>query len=261
MAVLQQQQETGVVVGLTAADKKKSQSISLDALPYIDPVHEEYEAYALQLIEAEMQTLTPDPHVLDHLPDLLRAPPQFGGNKLLQAEYETLATASSEADDGTQHKKDRAKYSVPSALVTEPDVDEASLEDIQQLVQRAKIEHERQRARLLNLELQDIYEADQWKWFLSQMTAHLEQPLAKDLEEVRRAVDDINADRQASQRPEPLARLETQYQQLLQTNDRLSRATTDLKSQISTLQHESGHITPANNTATKQNEDTTMDEL
>jgi hypothetical protein len=140
-------------------------------------------------------------------------------------------------------------------------MDEASLTEIQTLVQRAKMEHERQRARLLNLELQDIYEADQWKWCLSQMTAHLEQPLAKELEEVRRTVDAINADRQASQRPETLARLETQYQQLLHTNDRLSRATIDLKSQISTLQHESGHITTDNNTATKENEDTTMDEL
>jgi hypothetical protein len=42
------------------ADHNQQQGIVLDALPYAETVHEDYEAYALTLVEEEMKINQPD---------------------------------------------------------------------------------------------------------------------------------------------------------------------------------------------------------
>ena len=85
-----------------SSSTSNSNEIMLDSLPYIDNLHPDYEAYALTLIEEEMQTMGEPPseeELLRHLPNPLgpsgtadSVPASLLESSLNRTEYEQLVT-------------------------------------------------------------------------------------------------------------------------------------------------------------------------
>ena len=215
-------------VSSSAADDLQ-QPVLLDSLPYIDYFPEDYESYALSLIEEEMKSTKPKSNYLSHLPPYTAEPRLLG--PLSQLEYQNLVAREGQPRPvSEQIHIVLAKYaaSQPPAgpLLNDEHAWKLSLRS-------AKIEFEKQRSRQLNLELQQYYESDQWRLHTSTLTER-EERMKKVVEEQQMRVDAINNKRKDMQEgaASKLARLTQRYHELIQRNHRLQHATVELEQDV-----------------------------
>jgi hypothetical protein len=213
---------------LEVVDKKDEddQVILLDSLPYIESVHEDYEEYALALIEEEMKGITPRP--------MKKMAPVRFRTSLLQNEYQTLEWVQQEStgEDQTQQwvvmntqrsSQDNHNMFQPVKVVPPTRVDEwPSSHALSQM--KSRYESERLRGLSLEVELQEAISnwkdynihLDQWKLYWTRM-----------LQERKDAVEEINFQRQQMQTqhvgPE-INRLAQEYQQVLYRRNQLQHA-------------------------------------
>lgn len=181
----------------------------IDSLPYFDALHEDYEQYALALVEEEMQRMIP--------PKASRLPPQKFKSPLLQNDYKTLSEQPDPPELDLEH---RAMEPPPGSAV----------EAWRQAVREAKAEYEaeRQRSTVLEIEKSDA-STYQWKHYGTMLeTIHMDGQARMMAE--KEAVDRINAERQLHQEKEgrTLHLLALQFQGAVQKRFQLQAAVNDL---------------------------------
>lgn len=197
--------------------------VILDALPYADPpLPEDYEQYALGLIEKQMkQSLPPS---TTSLPEIrFRSP-------LMQSEYDNQALSSSPSSRSPRFVASAFSHQLPTALPS----DTASPEEWKQAVQQARISHEKERIRGILLQVEkDAMIGQQWKQHNEQLARTLElrqQALASQ----QQAVQDINLRRQQNQQQagKRLQVLETQRHDLVKKQRQLRTAIADIEEEL-----------------------------
>jgi hypothetical protein len=190
--------------------------IVLDSLPYVDAVHEDYEQYALSLIEDEMKTLA--------APKAQCLPSMKLHSKLLQNDYETL----SKNPDNPEELQLSIRAKEPA---------ENTVEEWRKAVKdaRAEYEAERQRSAVLEIEKSEA-STQQWKQF-GTLLETLQKNAEQQVKEEENAVDVINAERQKHQEKvgHKLHLLASQWHSTTQKYFQLQLATRDLESQVESM--------------------------
>jgi pre-mRNA-splicing factor SPF27 len=215
---------------------KQERNVVFDALPYIDPVNEDYEQYALALIEEEMKAHPATTSVK-------KAPPVHFRTELMKQEYQELyssASASGDTGDGAdgQGPKRRPEPRQRAAVVApvSPPAAGQDPEAWKQAVQTARIAYEAERIRsdLLELEKDGLgSSAQMWKVYnelLSQSQGVLQQALSTQ----RQSVEDINLSRQQDQQQSgrKLEVLTTQYHELVHKLFQLKQAVAEMEQDV-----------------------------
>jgi len=198
----------------------------LDSLPYVDYMHEDYEAYALSLIEKEMKNI-PQRSV----PALEEPFFSTGDAKLVKARYEQLvANESLNFIDFTSSSTCEPK----GVLKTDEHAWRESL-------RTAKSEFERQRIRQSILELQQAYDTGKWKMHNESLEA-VSNGYKNMAELHRRSVDEVNANRTMMQEKvgPKLNELAHIYDDLLSKNKKLADATNILQKEVDTIKTDLG---------------------
>jgi hypothetical protein len=206
----------------------------MDSLPYAETVHEDYEEYALALIEEEMQAI-PERPMKKMAPLNFRTP-------TMQTEYETVVVKGT-TDEGaaTSFVQSRpkeqfqvfqpAKISKPSSLEEWNDKDKSNSGD--DALSRIKARFEAERIRGLVLEVEKEEGVAFWKDYNSKLDdlATFWTNLVK--QEVE-AVEEINFRRQQAQTQQvgpEIERLNQEYQQALYRRNQLEHAIEGLRRQ------------------------------
>lgn len=188
-------------------------AVILDSLPYVEAVHEDYEEYALSLIEEEMKQL--QPRALKKLPPInFRTP-------LMKAEYTERVV------DGEFKPREERSYQ-PLKIVRPTTLDEWRNVALPQA--KARLEAERIRGLLLDAEKEEAVE--NWKAYNSQMLEGLRAQWANALVGRNDAVEEVNFQRQQAQQQQywpEIVQLTTDYQQMLYRRNQLEHAIEGLR--------------------------------
>ena len=130
--------EATTVSTLSIVTPKQSNEIILDSLPYIDQIHPDYEAYALTLIEEEMEKIQPPSTSYDanKTPDFKSSKKNHSINK---TEYEALVAR----DGQPRNEKDRVDY--VKKMISAAPQDTSDQSQWEKSMERAKIEFEYER--------------------------------------------------------------------------------------------------------------------
>lgn len=195
----------------------KTRDELMDSLPYIDVPNEDYEQYALALIEAEMKELPPP-----SLPDL---PPVKFRTPILEAEYQRYL-------DNNGQPEPRV-LSLPTA--SPPSNGSSNKSDWKTAVQTARTEYEMERLRSITLEVKkDAGAALLWKGYNGNLDQEL-QSVQSVLQRQRQLVERINFQRSQDQEKsgKELQVLTHQYQEALHRRVQLQQATIALEQEVS----------------------------
>lgn len=194
----------------------------MDSLPYVDVVQDDYEQYALSLIEDEMKVTQPTRMDLEEVfPVNFRTP-------AMQHEYQRFVDNSGQSTP--------QKIEETSANGNKP-IDPPEGENVEawrNAVQQARIGYECERARSMALEAKkDAGAALLWKGFngsLDTDVASVQESLASQ----RQTVEQINLQRSEDQQTagKQLHILATQYQTALERRFQLQQATIQLEQEI-----------------------------
>lgn len=202
----------------SATDESK---VILDSLPYIESVHEDYEEYALALIEEEMQNFKPR--------SLSKIPPLRFRTSLMQKEYDGLQVEEDETTgERTVVNPNRDSNTFQPLKIARPtNLDEWRSHAIPQM--KSRFEAERIRGIMLEAEKEKGVQI--WKDYnaiLDNLKGHWSSVLKNSTEKV----EEINYQRQESQAqnygPE-LTKLEQEYQQALYRRNQVEHAIEALK--------------------------------
>lgn len=158
-----------------------------DSLPYFENTHEEYEEYALALIEDEMNLVEP-PQIADITPIKFKS-------SIMKKEYELLIVGS---------KFEPRKQLPPPKHQGRPKTEKACISSVQE--SKCKYEAERIRSQLLEAEKNEAVES--WKSFNESLSLH-QMELSRVLKRQCEAVEEINYDRQNSQQQQLGPQIET----------------------------------------------------
>ena len=200
-------------------------SYVIDSLPYFDAIHEDYEQYALALVEEEMHRIIP--HKISHLAPLKLK------SSLLHNDYKTISENPNPAELDLEH---RAIEPPPGSAV------EAWRQAVRDA--KAEFEAERQRSTVLEIEKSDA-STYQWKHYGTMLESIHEDGQARMMAE-KEAVDRINAERQLHQEKEgrKLHLLALQFQGAVQKRFQLLAAVNDLE--MAALSSTSSENAPSN---------------
>jgi hypothetical protein len=200
-------------------DSQTGRGLVIDSLPYVDSVHEDYESYALALIEDEMQHLKP--------PKIRKMSPVRCRSDLMRTEIETLATPQ-----GRPKLDLESKIKAPSS---------EDVEEWRCAVAAARCEYEAQRQRsiILEIEKSDV-SAQQWKRYtrvLDGIRENTENQLT--IEKIK--VDETNSERQKQQHQagHTLSILTNQWHQLAHKKFSLEMAIRYLDTEVQGLRDQS----------------------
>lgn len=187
----------------------------MDSLPYVDATNEDYEQYALALIEAEMKGINP-PAEGEIKPIRFRT-------AVMEHEYKRV-----EAGDGQVEptKLSLARASAPS--------EEKSVERWRAAVQQARLDYEAERLRSTTLEVKkDPGASLLWKAVNGNLDRDM-QSTNEALKEQREIVEHINLHRSEDQQKagKQIQILTTQYQNALHRRFSLYQATEALAKEI-----------------------------
>lgn len=232
-------------------ESSSSNQITLDSLPYIDNIHPDYEAYALTLIEEEMQAMgnneasapPTEESLLGHLPNPLGSTgeansiPSFKSSKpnhtLNRNEYESLVSRNG------QPRQDKTDYKQKMSAI-QPTTTSAA--EWKEAIQKAKMELEYERLRMVNVELQSEYESSLWKYQTKKVESISECIKAK-LTKQKMNVDQINAKRQDLQTAKAAPKLHVLSQKWDEGINRvkvLSKGVDKLRMEVEDLRRETG---------------------
>lgn len=218
----------------------------LDSLPYIDSFPEEYESYALTLIEEEMKSMgEPATPYLPTSPIVTTSePPRLLKGPLSRVEYARLVERggqprpASESFGLNTNRNSKRLGAGTLAPLQPPDQSLWNDEHAwKKSLRSAKIEFERQRLRQLNLELQQYYEPDQWRLYISQLSKQ-EERMNQLADQQQLLVDAINLERKDLQEgnANKFIRLSQQLNELNERNHRLHLAIAELDQEVKPLQ-------------------------
>lgn len=190
------------------SDREDTQpAVVLDSLPYIDPIPpEDYEQYALALIEEEMQRQQQPPTLAE------LAPVNFG-TTLFQSEYEQVSKGNP----------------LEPLVLPSPPEDVSNCNDknsLMEAVQQARVAYEKERIRSMTLQIDNETGVSRWKQWNDSVLTPLLQQNQEMLEQQKLSVEQINARRQEQQQRvgKRLHVLETQYRDLVQKRLKLQEA-------------------------------------
>lgn len=188
-------------------------SFVLDALPYVDPVNEDYEHYALALIEKEVEKTTPR--------SLPAVPPVRFRSEMMENEYQTRV--------GGGHV---GLMDLATSLDPPPD-SETDTQVWRFAVDRVRAAYQAELIRSSILEVEKDESATAWKRFNESLSRNLAL-LRKAQAEGRQTVEEINLTRQQDQQQtaQQLQVLTAQYNDLLQRLFRLKQAVLSLKLEL-----------------------------
>lgn len=193
--------------------------VILDALPYIDPVHEEYEQYALALIEEEMKA---------HPATAVKKVKAVNcRTEVMSKEYQEQSASGGSLERPALHNNNSSAVSAPQgAAAKDPDA-------WKQAVQEARIAYESERIRsvLLELEKGGVGSSLQnWKAY-NELLAKSQELFQQALETQQRSVEDLNHGRQKNQQESgrQLEVLTRKYQELLHKLFQLKRAVAEME--------------------------------
>jgi len=215
--------------------------ISLDSLPYIDQVHPDYEAYALTLIEEEMQSMTPPaPVTYSHasIPDFKSSASAISLN---QIEYTNLVNRN-----GQPRKENIDFYKIMKAKSAPPS--DGSVADWQSAVQHAKKELEHERIRQTNLDLENEFASSLWKHH-AQILERSSTATDKELQAQLLGVDQINAQRKEMQEVQAmnkLGKLNYRWEELIKKNLHLMKGVGELEKEIMPFREENSGVLNVN---------------
>jgi len=210
--------------------------VRFDSLPYIDYQDADYEAYALSLIEHEMNSSMsepPKPTAAKSREGLLTALKSddalLANAPLLRSRYMELANLKRAGKEVPPHK---SRISVP--IVEPSSCDDREAWSV--ALAAAKAQLEGQRSRLLNLEVQQSLDAEHWKSYNQGLDGNL-GVLRDDLKEQRMVVDRINARRKDAQEAAvpKLQNLTRKYDALIDKRHRIASATRALEREVKRL--------------------------
>jgi hypothetical protein len=201
-------------------DAQTGRGLVIDSLPYVDSVHEDYESYALALIEDEMQ------HI--HPPKIRKMSPVRCRSDFMRTEIETLATSQSRPTLDLE-----SKTKAPSS---------ECVEEWRRAVAAARCEYEaqRQRSMILEIEKSDV-SAQQWKLYTSRVLEEIQGNTQYHLSKEKSRVDETNAERQKQQHQagHTLSILTNQWHQLAHKKFSLEMAIRDLDAEVQGLRDQS----------------------
>jgi len=225
--------------------RDKDDTIALDSLPYIDNLHPDYEAYALTLIEEEMQQMVPpsEEELLRHLPNPLSgndadSTPVFKSSKtqLNRVEYEGHVARQG------QPRTDSINYLQIMCAEKPNDVTKES--EWNEALEKAKIELEYERLRMVNAELQTEYESSLWKHHTMKLES-ISNDIKNQLIKQKIKVDEINAKRKDMQVSKAAPRLHTLSQKWDETVKRvklLSNGVGALNNEVEIIREKTGIV-------------------
>ena len=246
----------------------RANEIVLDALPYVEALDPNYENYAIQLIEEELQhnnnagdVSGEHPSLQSLLGDRRAENVQFGGRApMASSAYESLLARKSNPNNnnnnddeaGTHHHQPWIQTPRPDPMATtQQQLDPLQnsnkmklLSDLHTSLSTQKIALEEQRHRLINLELQQTFQTPQTytHYNTTQLQEQIVEPLQQTLERQRMEVDAINATRMEEQQRAmgTLDTLNRKYYELIDKNLRLGEAVAGLEGEVEGLREESG---------------------
>ena len=204
----------------------------MDSLPYVETVHEDYEEYALALIEEEMKVIAPRP--------MRKIPPLNFRTPMMRTEYESLVV-NGKLEDGVDAQKSFVqtrpkeqfqlfqpkKVMKPSTMQGRKDDENTILDAISQM--KSRYEAERIRALLLDVDKEEGVSI--WKAYnakLDELAGFWNTLLKQEIE----TVEEINFRRQQSQTQQvgpEITRLNQKYQEALYRRNQLEHAIEGLK--------------------------------
>jgi len=180
-----------------------------DSLPYFESTHEDYEEYALALIEDEMKLVKP--------PKIPDAPPIRFRSSVMQKECELLIVGS---------KFEPREQLPPHKRQGRPRTEEDGVSSVQEA--KCLYEAERIRSQLLDAEKNEAVES--WKSFnesLSLYQTELSRVVKKQFEDV----EEINYERQKAQQQQLGPQIETlsmEYQRTLYRRNQFKHSISSL---------------------------------
>lgn len=189
----------------------KARSSLFDSLPYVDELSEQYEQYALSMIEEEMKRMA--------APRGDRVPKLNCRTQIMEKEWNKRVAGETE--------------SFVSPSVKRPS-EEGSLEEWKQAVKQARIAYEAERIRSINLEIdKDSMAAKKWKDH-NEKLGKLVQAQKDMLSAQQKKVQEVNQRRQQSQMKagQQLKVLESQYQELAAKQQLLKGAIAELENEL-----------------------------
>jgi hypothetical protein len=204
----QQQQQGGPAEG-----------VLLDSLPYIDPILEEYEQYALHLIEEETMKASKPPVLDASLPPIRFLTAQ------MKAEYERVGSGeAAEKIRGKSFEQRRGDFDGEDEHC-----------DLGAAVAAARTAHEAERVRGLELEAVSGELSARYRLWNEQVLQPQADGGAAAVREQRAAVDRLNLARRRHQQElydRELRRLTVQRRELLDHLCQLKRAVADLEDEV-----------------------------
>lgn len=213
-----------VVVKVGKNNNHGSHKFPIDSLPYIDPVHDDYEQYALALIEDEMKSN--QQYTSDFVQRIGKM--NFRTN-MMRKEYESLSSTKREGKE-TLLQESLNDTSTLNVL-------DDSVEEWQKAVQHARVAYEVERIRSMQLEIEKDgpgCAVDSWKLYIETILNPTRQLLEEDLKKQKNAVELTNYNRQKEQTEygRQLNVLKNQYNDLVGQHFQLKVATTMLEREI-----------------------------
>jgi hypothetical protein len=196
-----------------------SSTIILDSLPYVEFLHEDYEEYALAMIEEEMKSIKPRP--------LRKIPPLKFRTTILQKEYDALSSNNNNNNNNNRNSSKEGNPYQPCKIVQPTSIDEWKSHAIPLIKSRFEAE----RIRSLILEVEKDEAVQNWKDYNVALDG-LKSYWMKALQEQAEAVEEVNFQRQQAQTqhlgPE-IDRLNQEYQRALYKRNELEYAIEGLR--------------------------------
>lgn len=192
--------------------------VVLDALPYVDVVHEDYESYALALVEQEMKEMKP--------PAAVSKEPPTTRSTILEIEFEFVASG-----------KERASI-IHASELSIPKSENA--DEWKECIGKARAAYEAERIRGAVLELEGTHAPNQWKQYTSSVLESLEQQESLLHKNQQSLLEEVHAQRQEEQveASKTLSRLEQKYQDLIHKRHYLQMATLELEGEVNRMKKE-----------------------
>ena len=200
--------------------------VTLDALPYVDVIHEDYELYALALVEEEMAKISPSSTTTTQKLPPLRA------SVLCKTEYEFASKGETKRPPPLEWNNDASAVQHPPSSDT--------FEDWKESIHRARAAYEAERLRSQVLELEEKYAPEQWKRYMSHVLIALEHDQNLQLEYQKSLLEEMHAQRQTEQghAGETIHQLQQRYQTLIRKRHYLQMATHNLEEQVNTMKQD-----------------------
>lgn len=200
-------------------------TVVLDALPYVDVVHEDYEAYALALVQEEMSKISP-PSPKNEL-----KPISSHESTILKEEYKLIESGKQRTEPAVAENK--ATIHVPTS---------DNVEEWKEAIGKARAAFEAERLRSEILQLESNHAPPQWKHYTSTVLQPLEQQETAAHNQISTELQEIHAQRQQEQveAKKTLDQLEQRYRDLIQKRHYLQMATVELEQEVERMKNEEG---------------------